>query len=112
VAASLPADARFPGHPGHEQIGHRVEYYKASDAADTRSALPDRIAISKLTSYATQDEFRLVFSKTGALDFQNVSLALAPVSASPTPAVPDHAFSDVAIGTLEPVCRIHSVRPR
>jgi hypothetical protein len=66
VETGLRAGAIFPGRPGRERIGHRVEYYRVSDAADTRWALPDRIALSKLTEYAWQDEFRLVFSLTDA----------------------------------------------
>ena len=74
VASRLPANARLPGRPGRERIGQRVEYYDASDAPDTRWALPDRIALSKLAEFARQEEFRFVFSTTGALDFENVAL--------------------------------------
>jgi hypothetical protein len=111
VTKALPAGARFPGRPGHEHIGHRVEYYRASDAADTRWALPDRIAISKLESYAKQGEFRLAFSTTGALDLQNVSLALAPIGSPPHAPATDHDSRDVDLGLLEPICRIHTIRP-
>jgi hypothetical protein len=111
VQARLPAGATFPGRPGHERIGHRVEYYRVSDAADTRWALPDRIAISKLTDYAWQDEFRLVFSLTDALAFQNVALALAPTDAPPLPPAQDHPFHDAAAGSLRDLCRVHAAPP-
>ena len=93
VASRLPANARFPGRPGRERIGQRVEYYDASDAPDTRWALPDRIALSKLASFARQEEFRLVFSTTGALDFENVALRLKACGCSTYGArVPSHVL--------------------
>lgn len=112
VQKGLPTGARFPGRPGHERIGHRVEYYRVSDAADTRWALPDRIAISKLAEYAWQDEFRLVFSLTDALAFQNVALALAPKDTPPPTPAQDHAFHDAAVGSLRDLCRVHAAPPR
>ena len=81
VGAGLPREAMFPGRPGRERLGQRVEYYRVSDAPDTRWALPGRIASSKLADYLRQDEFRLVFSVTGALAFQNVSMKLVPEGA-------------------------------
>ena len=38
VESHLPANAQFPGVPGQEHIGHRVEYY---DASDEPGASPD-----------------------------------------------------------------------
>ncbi len=112
VAAHLPANARFPGRLGRERIGQRVEYYNASDAPDTRWALPDRIASSKLAEFARQEEFRLVFSTTGALDFENVALRLEPADAPPAPSASHHASYDVAVGSLRDICRVHEMSPR
>lgn len=111
VQSGLPAGATFPGRPGRERIGHRVEYYRVEDAADTRWALPDRIALSKLTDYACQDEFRLVFSLTDALAFQNVALALTPTSAAPPLPAQKHAFHDAEVGSLRDLCRVCALRP-
>ena len=69
VASRLPANPRLPGRPGRERLGQRVEYYAASDAPDTRWALPDRIALSKLAEFVRQQEFRLVFSPDGCAGF-------------------------------------------
>src|SRR5688572_3294655 len=76
VAAGLPDGATFPGRAGHQQVGNRVQYYKATDPAGTRYALPDQIAISKFDCYGRQKEFRLAFSTTDALAFENVAMAL------------------------------------
>ena len=111
VASRLPANARFPGRPGRERIGQRVEYYDASDPPDTRWALPDRIALSKLADFARQEEFRLVFSTTGALDFENVALRLKPADAPPTALASHHTSCDVDVGSLRGICRVHEMNP-
>ena len=111
VTAALPEGTKFPGRPGRERLGQRVEYYQTSDAADTRWALPDRIASSKLRDYAWQNEFRLVFSTTGALDFQNLAFTLEPRDAVALPAAADHPNRDIAAASLRDICRVHDARP-
>jgi hypothetical protein len=106
VAAALPAGAVFPGVPGRERIGWRVDYYNPEESGP-RWALPDRIAYSKLRAFKWQDEFRLVFSTSGALAFQNVALTLQRRYAPPAPAGVAHAFRDIAVGSLRDICRIH-----
>jgi hypothetical protein len=81
VQKALPG-ATFGGRPGHERIGHGVEYYDAGLPPAARWACPDLIACSKLERYRWQDEFRLLFSMTDALKFQNVQLRL--VKGKPT----------------------------
>src|ERR1700674_3534425 len=50
IEAALPSKATFRGQ--------RVEYYQESEEGNSRWALPDKIAISKLDSYAWQHEYR------------------------------------------------------
>jgi hypothetical protein len=75
VQKALPG-ARFGGRLGHERIGHGVEYYDAGRPPEARWACPDLIACSKFDRYRWQEEFRLLFSMTDALTFQNVQLRL------------------------------------
>ena len=112
VASRLPANARFPGPPERERLGQRVEYYDAADAPDTRWALPDRIALSKLAEFAYQEEFRLVFSTTGALDSQNVALRLKLADAPTAAPASHHRFYDVDVANLRDICRVHEASPR
>ncbi len=112
VASRLPPDARFPGRPGRQRLGQRVDYYAASEAPDTRWALPDRIALSKLDKFARQEEFRLVFSTTGALDFENVACRIGPADTPPAAPAPDHASYDVDVGSLRDIGRVHRMSPR
>ena len=106
VTAGLPAPVQLPGKPGRERIGNRVEYYRASDPPGTRWALPDQIACSKLEDYGWQDEFRLVFSVTSALGFENVSLSLAPGETAPAKQPAANGPFDLAIAPLRDICRL------
>ncbi len=111
VESHLPANAQFPGTPGREHIGHRVEYYDVSDEPSPRWALPDRIALSKQAVFARQDEFRLVFSMTGALGFENVSVALKPKDAPPVETASRPCSYDVDVGSLRDICLVHNTCP-
>jgi len=111
VTAGLPTPFHLQGKPGRQRIGGRVDYYRASDPPGARWALPDLIALSKVEDYRWQDEFRLLFSQTDALGFENVSLSLAP----PETATPKQPASrepfDLAIAALWGICRLHALRP-
>jgi hypothetical protein len=111
VEAALPAEASLGGRPGRKRLGQRVEYYRTSDATGTRWALPDRIASSKLTAYEWQGEFRLIFSLTGALAFQNVALTLVPDGLPVAAGFNEHAYCDMDAGNLRDLCRVHGTRP-
>ena len=111
VARSLPAGARFPGRPGHQQIGNRVECLRRHRSRRTRYALPDLIASSKVRAYQHQDEFRLIFSLTDALEFQNAAMELVLRGTLPVPRpVLDHAYHDARVGSLADICRVR-VKP-
>src|ERR1700730_3057981 len=68
--------ATFGGRPGHERIGHPVQYYRPDRPPEARWACPDLIACSKFDRFSWQDEFRLLFSVTEALRFENVRLRI------------------------------------
>jgi hypothetical protein len=60
-----------------------------------------------LAEYAWQDEFRLVFSTTGALAFQNVAMKLVPDGAPQVAPSSDHTFFDAATSSLRDLCVFH-----
>ena len=68
-------------------------------------------AISPTGDPLDEDEFRLVFSTTGALDFENVALRLEPVDAPPAPPAPYHPSYPVDVGSLRDICRVHRISP-
>lgn len=105
--ALLPSKATFPGRPGRKRIGQRVEYYQETEAGNPRWALPDMIATSKLDNYAWQDEFRLVFSLTDALEFENVAMCLKQGNARKPRNPAEHHCYPLSAGSLHDICRLH-----
>jgi len=111
VNSALPPGAKSPGRPGRERLAWRVEYYSPTDAPDTRWALPDRIAYSKQAPFAWQEETRLVFSTTGALDFQNVALTIEQPPTATNAAAGEPPFCDIGARCVRDICRLHATRP-
>jgi hypothetical protein len=106
VQAALPAHAAFAGPKGNTRIGQRVEYYPELDAVNPRWALPDMMATSKPVSYAWQDEFRLVFSLSDALEFEKVDTRVIRGAANHTPDPSRHHTHLLKVGSLRNICRI------
>jgi hypothetical protein len=108
IEGALPPAARFPGRAGRPaRIGRRVEYYRETEGGKPRWALPDVIATSKLDSYAWQDEFRLVFSLTDALEFENVNTPLVHrKNAREAPKPGEHHSCHVKAQSLRDICRL------
>jgi hypothetical protein len=109
--AALPPKMMFPKPNGRSQIGHRVDYYKVTDAGDPRWAVPDKIATSKLSDYAWQDEFRLVFGDADAFEFQNVSTRLMHETHKDARNPEEHRSCLVKARSLRDISRVHN-RPR
>lgn len=99
VKTALPREAAFHGQ--------RVEYYRETEAGNPRWAVPGKIATSKLARYAWQDEYRLVFSLTGAFDFENVDLRLVQDNARGTANPAKHSQRLVDVRSLRDICRLH-----
>jgi hypothetical protein len=114
VEAALPPEATFHGRPGHTRIGHAVKYYRETENhMNPQWALPGAIATSKLTDkYLWQDEYRLLFSLTGALALGKSRQTLRmsdniPATKPPNPA--EHRSHLVRAGSLRDICLLHEV---
>jgi hypothetical protein len=92
------------------RIGHPVQYYSPQIGGDSRWALPERIAIAKRDTFRWQQEYRLVFSRSDALTFQNVRLSIVSPEHHPAQEI-DHPFEDVSSGSLADLCRLHIAPP-
>jgi hypothetical protein len=101
--------ASFGGKPGRERIGHAVGYYNADAPPGSRWACPELIACSKFDGYDWQHEYRLLFSSTDALKFENVKLTI--VRGQPTRAIDPskHHVRDVTAGSLEDIAILHTL---
>lgn len=101
IKEALPTDAEF--------FAKRVEYYRVTDVASPRWALPELIVCSKQHTFFRQAEFRLAFSTTGAMRFENVALRMiqGDGKAAPSPAGPDRQL--ISVGSLRDICLVHEV---
>jgi hypothetical protein len=99
IEAALPPKATFRGQ--------RVEYYQETEGGNPRWALPDKIATSKLSSYAWQNEYRMVFCLTGALGFEKVAVRVVQDNAREAPKPTEHHEYLVRTGGLHDICRLH-----
>jgi hypothetical protein len=109
IEAALPTGTTFSAQAGKPpRIGHRVMYYRETQSGSSRWALPEMIATSKLDSYAWQDEFRLVFSLTDALEFKKVETRLVHRN-NPRDAVKptEHHSYLLEAQSLHDICMLH-----
>lgn len=106
VLAALPNDVKLPDLVGQRRLGHRVTYYDSSDSPTPRWALPGMIAISKRRFFVRQDEFRLVFSRTSALEFQQVDLRITPNGNNVLTPPTENCHFHVSVGKLDDICHL------
>lgn len=99
IKAALPPNATFRGR--------RVVYYHESESCNPRWALPEEIAVSKLDSFAWQDEYRFIFCLTDAFGFEKVALRFVHDKASSTPNPTEHHAYVVEARSLRDICRLH-----
>ncbi|MGO7046036.1 hypothetical protein ACCT07_04610 [Rhizobium johnstonii] len=107
VQAALPPPAAFIGRPGRQRIGGRVSYYHPSREKAARWALPDQIALTKHEDFSWQNEFRLVFSRTGALEPYRTNVSLVQGEIAMPDKSDDHPSATVEVGGLRDICRVH-----
>jgi hypothetical protein len=104
IKSGLAPSARVRARP--------VDYYSVEDNCNPRWALPDRIAATKDKSWSWQKEYRFMFSKTDALDFEQANYRIVlgrtdPIS-RPLPRPDEHIFPELSIAPLVDICRLHS----
>ena len=108
VQNAVTRPATFMGPAGRQRIGSRVSYYHPAREKSARWALPDQIAITKHVDFAWQNEFRLAFSHTDALNPYRTDVALVAGEIPPPPKSADHASEIVKVGTLRDICITHT----
>jgi hypothetical protein len=102
IKSALPAKATFKAG--------KVDYYPQIQGGNPRWALPDNIGTSKLDCWASRDEYRFVFSLTGALDFEKVGLRLVERKNRPAPKPEGHSKYLLETRSLADICVLHDVR--
>lgn len=107
VTKNLPLGFALPSIDRRLRVGHRVRYYDDSVAPGNRWALPESIAISKRKQYGWQEEFRLVFGKSGVFDFERVNLQLSNGQQSSQNPIDMSPPIILQIGDISGLCKIH-----
>lgn len=105
-AQNAIAGATFGGRPGREQIGHPVEYYDPAKPPAARWACPDLIACSKFERFGWQHEFRLLYSKTDALKFENVGVSVVVGAPKRVPDISQHHAEVIELGDLSDIATL------
>ena len=100
--AALPPAATFKARA--------VEYYLQAQGGSPRWALPGEIATSKLERWAYQNEYRLVFSLSDALGFQNVELRLIERKNRPPAKPEEHHSRLLTVHSLRDICVWHDCK--
>jgi len=84
-----------------------VKYYEPEEPPIVDWALPERIAMSKLALYRSQQEYRLAFSVNGAFEVENTRLRLVAPGVPRTPRVAEYPERLFKLGSLAKICRVH-----
>ena len=94
---------------GAKHFAKRVDYYRPEDVPGTVWPQPHLIATTKLTPFAYQQEYRLGFSTTGALEFGQATQQLVDRKARPVPKPDEHHNMTLSLGDLGDICRLHEL---
>jgi hypothetical protein len=97
--AALPKNARY--------FAKKVKYYRPEDVPGNVWPQPELIATTKLAGYAYQQEYRLGFSVTGALEFGQTNLQLVDRRVRPKAQPHEHDQLTLEAGDLRDICMFH-----
>jgi hypothetical protein len=99
--------SRRPSIKNTMLVHGEVNYYEPQEPPIVDWALPERIAMSKLEPFRSQQEYRIAFGVNGAFEIENTSITLvAPGVSRPkrVSAYPERLFK---LGSLSKICRVH-----
>jgi len=95
--------------PTAKHFAKKVNYYRREDLPENVWPQPELIATTKLVKFAYQQEYRLGFSTTGALDFGQCSQQLVDRKARPQPQPHEHRTMTLDLGDLHDICKLHEL---
>lgn len=99
--------SRRPSIKNKLLVHGEVNYYEPHKPPVVDWALPERIAMSKLELFRSQQEYRIAFCVNGAFDVGNTRLRIvAPGTSRPkrVTAYPERQFK---LGSISKICRVH-----
>lgn len=83
-----------------------VRYYEKEEPPNVDWALPERIAMSKLSAYADQLEYRMAFAVNDAFRVENTHIRLTPPGERRFPRQGDYSNHLFRLGNLKNLCRV------
>ncbi len=98
---------RRPSIKNKTLVHGEVHYYAKEDPPIVDWALPERIAMSKLSAYASQHEYRIAFSINNAFSVGNTRLRLVTPIERHLPRTIFHPEHLLKLGNLAKLCRVH-----
>ena len=107
VAGVRSALLRRPSIKSKALVHGKVEYYSPDQTPTIEWALPERIAMSKLSAYAAQQEYRIAFAVNDAFRFQNARLRLVAPGERRPPRATAHPQRLFKLGSLSKLCKVH-----
>ncbi len=84
-----------------------VKYYTPDEPPIIDWALPEKIAMSKLSAYAPQQEYRVAFAVNGAFGVENTHLRLVSPGERRPPRTTSHPERLLKLGSLANLCKVH-----
>jgi hypothetical protein len=94
----------------HARLLHgAVDYYSPAEPPLAEWAVPERMVMRKTTDYTHQSEYRFAFGRGDALKVNNVETQITATPGQSTPTLEGHPEHVLKVGSLERICRVHTV---
>jgi hypothetical protein len=107
ISAVRSALLRRPSIKSKVLVHGEVKYYTPDQPPVVDWALPERIAMSKLSAYIPQHEYRLAFAVNDAFRVENTQLRLVPPGERRHPRATSHPERLFKLGNLTNICTVH-----
>lgn len=107
IAGVRAALLRRPSIKSKMLVHGEVKYYTPDERPIVDWALPERIAMSKLSLYSRQQEYRFAFAINGAFQVENTRLRLVSAGERKFPRADAHSERLFKLGSLAKVCKVH-----
>lgn len=99
--------SRRPSIKNKLLVHGEVNYYEPHVPPVVDWALPERITMSKLQQFRSQQEYRIAFSVNGAFDIENTRLQLAAPGTSRSRRNTVYPECQFKLGNISKICRVH-----
>ncbi len=107
IAGIRAALQRRPSIKNKMLVYGEVKYYTPEEPVIVDWALPEKIAMSKLSVYIPQQEYRIAFAVNDAFRVENTRLRLVAPGERRPPRATSHPERPFKLGSLAKICKVH-----